>query len=36
MIYDLVIVGGGAGGLFAGVMAGKKGLKTLIIERENK
>ena len=36
MIYDLVIVGGGAGGLFAGVMAGKNGLKTLIIEKQNK
>ena len=35
-IYDLVIVGGGAGGLFAGVLAGENNLKTLIIEKENK
>ena len=36
MIYDLVIIGGGAGGLFAGIEAGKNNLKTLIIEKENK
>ena len=35
-IYDLVIVGGGAGGLFAGAIAGENNLKTLIIEKENK
>ncbi len=34
--YDLVIVGGGAGGLFAGALASKNNLKTLIIEKENK
>ena len=34
--YDLVIIGGGAGGLFAGVLASENKLKTLIIEKENK
>lgn len=34
--YDLVIVGGGAGGLFAGALASENNLKTLIIEKENK
>jgi thioredoxin reductase (NADPH) len=32
--YDLVIVGGGAAGLAAGVYGASEGLRTLIIERE--
>ena len=34
--YDLIIVGGGAGGLSGGVFAVKAGLKVLIVERLNK
>ncbi|MDK2799213.1 MAG: thioredoxin reductase [Clostridiales bacterium] len=32
-MYDIIIVGGGAGGLTAGIYAGRGGLKTLIIEK---
>lgn len=35
-LFDVVIVGGGAGGLFGGVIAGKNGLKTLILEAQDK
>ena len=35
-VYDLAIIGGGAGGLFAGTIAGENGLSTIIIEKENK
>jgi thioredoxin reductase (NADPH) len=31
--YDVVIIGGGAAGLSAGIYAGRAGLKTLIIEK---
>ena len=31
--YDVVIIGGGAGGLTAGIYAGRARLKTLLIEK---
>ncbi len=31
--YDLIIIGGGASGLFSGIIAKEKGLKSLIIEK---
>lgn len=34
-MYDLVIVGGGPSGASAGRIAGKKGLSTLLLEKEN-
>lgn len=34
--YDLVIVGSGPGGYVAGIRAGQLGLKTALIERDNK
>jgi geranylgeranyl reductase family protein len=33
-MYDLIIIGGGPSGSAAGRVAGKKGLKTLLIEKE--
>jgi len=33
-MYDLIIIGGGPSGSAAGRIAGKKGLKTLLIEKE--
>ena len=33
-MYDLIIVGGGLSGASAGRTAGKKGLSTLLIEKE--
>lgn len=36
MIWDLVIVGGGPVGSFAGYLAGKNNIKTLIIEEHSK
>lgn len=33
-MYDLIIVGGGPSGTSAGRMAGKRGLKTLLLEKE--
>ena len=33
---DLIIIGGGAAGLMAGVAAGELGLKTLVLERKHK
>ncbi|MBN2162077.1 MAG: aminoacetone oxidase family FAD-binding enzyme [Pontiellaceae bacterium] len=33
---DLIIIGGGAGGLMAGCAAGELGLKTLVLERKHK
>ena len=33
MVYDLIIVGGGPAGSAAGRVAGKRGLKTLFIEK---
>ena len=35
-IYDLIIIGGGAGGLAAGVTACKRGKKVLLVEGEDK
>ena len=32
MRYDVIIIGGGAAGLFCAVAAGKRGRKTLVIE----
>ncbi len=34
--YELVVVGGGAGGIAAALAAARLGVKTLLIERENK
>ena len=34
MIFDLLIIGGGAAGMSAAVFAGRKGLKTAILERQ--
>jgi len=34
-MYDLVIIGGGPSGASAGRIAGKKGLSTLLLEKEN-
>jgi flavin-dependent dehydrogenase len=34
-MYDLIIVGGGPSGASAGRAAGKKGLFTLLLEKEN-
>ena len=34
-VYDVVVVGGGTSGVAAAYIAAKKGLKTLIIERQN-
>ncbi|AKB45047.1 FAD-dependent oxidoreductase [Methanosarcina vacuolata] len=34
-MYDLIIVGGGPSGASAGQTAGKRGLSTLLIEKEN-
>lgn len=34
--YDLIIIGGGAGGLAAGVTASKRGKRVLLIEKEDK
>ncbi len=31
--YDAIVVGGGLGGLLAGGMLAKKGMKTLIVEK---
>ena len=31
--YDLIVVGGGPAGIGAAITAGRKGLKSLIIER---
>ncbi len=36
MIYDAVIIGGGACGLMCGVEAGRLGKKVLIVERNDK
>jgi predicted Rossmann fold flavoprotein len=36
MIYDAVIIGGGACGLMCGVEAGKLGKKVIILERNDK
>jgi flavin-dependent dehydrogenase len=33
-MYDLIIIGGGPSGSAAGRIAGKKGLRTLLIEKE--
>lgn len=35
MTVDVAIIGGGAAGLAAGIEAGRRGLGTLIIERNN-
>ena len=34
--YDVVILGGGAGGLFCALTAAKKGRKVLVLEKSNK
>lgn len=34
-MYDLIVVGGGTAGVAAAVTAGRKGLKTLVIEQNN-
>jgi thioredoxin reductase len=31
--YDLIIIGGGASGLFSGIIAKERGLNFLIIEK---
>lgn len=35
MKYDVIIIGGGAAGLFCAIEAGKRGRKTLVIERNS-
>ncbi|MDD5638697.1 MAG: FAD-dependent oxidoreductase [Candidatus Pacebacteria bacterium] len=34
MIYDLIIIGGGPGGITSGIYAGRQGLKTLLITKD--
>ncbi len=34
MAYDLVVIGGGSGGLTASIMAGRLGAKVLLVDRE--
>ncbi|MBZ0165360.1 MAG: FAD-dependent oxidoreductase, partial [Candidatus Omnitrophica bacterium] len=34
--YDLIVIGGGAGGLTASTFAGQSAAKTLLIEKEEK
>jgi predicted Rossmann fold flavoprotein len=34
--YDVIILGGGSAGLMAGIAAGRRGLKTLLIDKGNK
>ena len=36
MIYDVVVIGGGPSGLMAGIAAGEKGLKVLLIDKGDK
>ena len=36
MTYDLIVIGSGPGGYSAAVRAGQYGLKTAIIEKDNK
>lgn len=33
--YDLIVIGGGAGGLTASTFAGQSAAKTLLVEKEN-
>lgn len=35
MKFDVIIIGGGAAGLFCAIQAGKRGLKTLVIEHNS-
>ena len=34
--YDVIILGGGAGGLFCAITAAKRGKKVLVLEKSNK
>ncbi|MGL5049326.1 MAG: NAD(P)/FAD-dependent oxidoreductase, partial [Fusobacteriaceae bacterium] len=34
--YDLIIIGGGPGGLFSGITVGESGAKVLILEKNSK
>ena len=36
MTYDLVIIGGGPAGMFAGIMAAKQGIKVLLLEANDR
>jgi len=36
MDYDVVIIGGGAAGLFCAFMAGRRGRRVLVIEHANR
>ena len=33
--YDVIVIGAGNGGLYAGAFTAKNGLKTLIVEKHN-
>lgn len=35
MDYDLIVIGGGSGGLTAAIMAGEIGAKVLLVDRES-
>ena len=35
-MYDLIVIGGGASGMLASILAGKAGLKTLLLEKNNR
>ncbi|MBQ2157133.1 MAG: NAD(P)/FAD-dependent oxidoreductase, partial [Oscillospiraceae bacterium] len=34
--FDLIVIGGGAAGLFAAGRAGERGLRTLLLEKNDK
>jgi predicted Rossmann fold flavoprotein len=36
MVYDVIIIGGGASGLFCGITAGQRGRSVLVLESSNK
>lgn len=36
MVYDVIVIGGGASGLFCGITAGQRGRRVLILDSSNK